>query len=199
MSINVEKIDANVISVKPIPERPNGNEERENWFAAQKHLARFACMNKALTIISRVSIADILSADVTRFWRRFVARDDKLYGKHRISVRNIYHDHYDYTLTDLYAIPANVLDDLVDSEEFLNGMLWFFVRRAGADTSDDVMRALVEEVANKSDFLQMPAIDTNTELFVCISDGNQLIWINPRTATTDDIDKLIADIINDIK
>ncbi|CAF1020533.1 unnamed protein product [Adineta steineri] len=74
-------------------------------------------------------------------------------------------------------VPEQIIDDLVNSQEFIWGNLWLFrINKTESNLNDNLIDE-IKCVLSKSTFIEMPNI--NSELLASTSDGCELLWFNP--------------------
>jgi hypothetical protein len=74
-------------------------------------------------------------------------------------------------------VSEEIIDDLVDSQEFIGGNLWlFYINKTQSNLNGNLINE-IKCVLSKSIFTEMPNI--TSELLASTSDGCELLWFNP--------------------
>jgi len=170
MDSKMNKISENIISlVQSDSIDPDGSK----WMESKRLLARkilYQGQSRSIVAVSKSALTDILCDQVSNF-------RDSIKTNSEISTRSLKVDKIDYVITLIKNVLEEVLDDLVDSEEFIWSNLWLFYMNNNESNLDDNFINEIKCVLSKSSFLEMPNI--NCELLVSTRDGCELLWFNP--------------------
>ncbi|CAF0835589.1 unnamed protein product [Adineta steineri] len=169
MDYTMKKISKNIISLT----QSDSDSDGSKWVESKKLLARkifYQDQAKVIVVVSKSGLTDILSDQVSSF------RDSIKYSND-LSITSLKFDNIDYYITLMENVPEEIIDDLVNSQEFIWGNLWLFrINKTEWNLNDNLINE-IRCVLSKSTFLETPNI--SSELLASTSDGCELLWFNP--------------------
>ncbi|CAF2762207.1 unnamed protein product [Rotaria sp. Silwood2] len=173
MNFTVNKINENIISLT----QSDSDSDGSKWVESKKLIARkIFCqdLSKLIAVVSKIDLTDILSDQVSSFCDSIKCNAD-------LSITSLKFNNIEYFVRLMENVPEEIIDDLVDSQEFIWGNLWLFhINKTESNLNDNLINE-IKCVISKCTFKTMPNI--NSELLASTSDGCELLWFNPSSNT----------------
>ncbi len=175
MSLNIEKIADNVLSVTPL------SYDDGNWLEKFQPIANeIFNPNTTMVLVTQSELEDILSDTAKDFYQ--LLKDKKkteyLSEKHHFKRHELKIKKLKYILTSLYNVPKAVIDDIIVSENFTWGSLYLICYQGVLDhLNNELLADIKQMLENKRGFLELPKI--KCELLATADDGCEVLWFNP--------------------
>jgi hypothetical protein len=169
MDFTINKISDNIISLTQCDTDHDGSK----WMKSKRLIARKIFdqnQSKLFVVVSKSHLKDILSDQVSNF------RDSNKFDND-LSIKTLKFNNIDYFIASMENVSEEIIDDLVDSQEFIGGNLWlFYINKTQSNLNGNLINE-IKCVLSKSTFTEMPNI--TSELLASTSDGCELLWFNP--------------------
>ena len=130
-------------------------------------------------VVSKNELVDILTDDAEDFRDLLCNHKEFVITTHNFLTRKFKFENDNYIVTCVYNAPTKVIDDLIESQEFIWGNLYLICRKNALTKIGNDLLTDIKELLTKSTFLEMPSI--KSELLASTSDGSELLWFNPST------------------
>ena len=171
MEVKLSNVYDNIIAFEL--EDWNDEQADSKWMTARRRIARtvFDQCN-IMVVVSPIDLVEIVSDDAKNY--RMWLKCGRITNE--IITREVFYRKRCYKVNMIRDMPRYVLDDLINSQEFMFNNLWLFKHHGDFKINQELI-ADVEELVSKNTFLKMPAL--RHEVLSSTPDGDELLWFNP--------------------
>lgn len=182
MNINLQQLANNVVSITPDEQSPDSDPDGRKWLQSKTAIANkifgnnYAKSSPTLITVSKIELADILTDNVKEF--RDQLANHTAQGTRKDIPLTLNYDKELYKIHFISKPPKNVVQDLIESQEFIWGNLYLICHKNNSTKIDEaLLRTDIKELLSKSTFLELPII--KSELLASTADACELLWFNP--------------------